>query len=614
MRYHVRRQGQALGIFSPEELRRRRETGELSGNDYVRTGEASDWQPLDLVLAQGYRVTPPPLPSAVSTQRSQPVIWFIVIAGIVLSVVFFGFIFNQVWRGYASVRSAAESRTAVPARPEALTAARQPVLWTSNALTAVEVNKTAREFRVRQWIAGYEERGERHPESDAAVLQFFRTWLAGYYGGAEATNVAALGSMTVALAADARCTDALALAMIANITTNPAQIPARFDRARAAFPGSKHRAYPQFCVNVWLARNLEKNSSRLGALDAAALAQLQKSFADGSFTPADQPIVAEILINDWGYNFFYRNAAAVVKIANDAGADWQWLALVLDGEYRIIEAWRARGGGDAGTVTEDGWRQFRLHLAAARKSLTAAWNLQPDWPLAPCRMIYVSLGDSDIAEMREWFDRTTAAQVDYPRAWKDLRWGLRPRWYGSEESLLALGETAISSGRFDTDVPRKFIDCVYDVEAEMKLPKGEHIFGRADIWPQMQRLYAGYLAAPSQAELRSGWRSSYAVIASYAGKFDVARAQLEALDWKLQPNILAEWKLDAELWPLEIAARSGPLGEKISAAETLSKEGNPDAALKQYTDLNSNPAADGRTKEFILRRMAALKNGGAAQK
>ena len=89
MRYHVRRQGQALGIFSPEELRRRRETGELSGNDYVRTGEASDWQPLDLVLAQGYRVTPPPLPSAVSTQRSQPVIWFIVIAGIVLSVVFF---------------------------------------------------------------------------------------------------------------------------------------------------------------------------------------------------------------------------------------------------------------------------------------------------------------------------------------------------------------------------------------------------------------------------------------------------------------------------------------------------------------------------------------------
>ena len=36
MNYSVLRQGRDLGTFPLEELRRRREAGELSGNDYVR--------------------------------------------------------------------------------------------------------------------------------------------------------------------------------------------------------------------------------------------------------------------------------------------------------------------------------------------------------------------------------------------------------------------------------------------------------------------------------------------------------------------------------------------------------------------------------------------------
>ena len=613
MNYSVLRQGRDLGNFPLEELRRRREAGELSANEYVRAENGADWQPLDLVLSQGYRTVPPPPPGAAPQSSTHPAIWAFIVLAVVLFAVFMGFIVTQVQRGLVSaVHAPTRISTGNAARPDGLAAARAPLEWTSNTLTATDVNQTAREFRVRQWITGYEERGERNPECDDAVRRFFRTWLAGYYGGPEATNASAFSGMVEALAADSHCTDALALAMIANVTTNRAQVPARFDHALAAFPSSKHRAYPQFCVNVWFARTLEKNSPRHASLDAAALAQLQKCFADGSFTPADQKIVAEILINDWGYNFFYRNAAAVCKIANDAGADWQWLALVLDGERHIGEAWRARGGGYAGTVTEAGWKGFSSHLVAARKSLTAAWNLRPDWPLAPSRMIYVALGDSDISEMRAWFDRATAAQIDYPRAWKDFRWGLRPRWYGSEEAMLALGETAINTGRFDTDVPRRFVDCVYDVESELKLPQGEHIFGRSDIWPQMQRLYEGYLTAPMQADRRNGWRSSYAVIASLAGKYDVARAQLEILNWQPQPEILAEWKLDAELWPLEIAARSGPLGGKISAAETLCKNGDTVGARLQYTAMSFN-SADDRTKDFILRRLATLKNGGASQ-
>ncbi len=58
--------------------------------------------------------------------------------------------------------------------------------------------------------------------------------------------------------------------------------------------------------------------------------------------------------------------------------------------------------------------------------------------------------------------------------------------------------------------------------------------------------------------------------------------------------------------PLEVAARTGPLGAKISAAESARNNGEMATALKQYTDLASAPDADARTEEFIQRRMAQL--------
>ena len=362
---------------------------------------------------------------------------------------------------------------------------------------------------------------------------------------------------------------------------------------------------------------------RAGVLDTSALELLPKCFADGSFTPGDQQEIADILVNGWGSDFFKNNAASVCEIVHRAGPNYQWLALVLDGERHINEAWRARGGGYANTVSKEGWQGFKDNLAEARVALMQAWKLQPGFPLAPCRMIYVSLGDSGIDEMRVWFDRTVAAQIDCPQAWSDLRWGLRPRWYGSEAAILALGRTAIHTGRFDTDVPRKFFDCVSDVESERDLPPGRHIYGRADLWPEFQKLYQGYINASLQSHWPyvDGWRTSYAAVAYFAGKYDVAREQLEALNWKPVQENLSNWGVDLSFMPLEVAARTGPLGAKISAAESARASGGVTNALKQYADLAAAPAAgartnefhlesapttDARTKEFIQRRLAQL--------
>src|SRR5690349_21394025 len=52
MNYRMRRQGEDLGAFPLEELRRRLEAGELTGGEYVQGEGKTDWQPLGLVLQQ----------------------------------------------------------------------------------------------------------------------------------------------------------------------------------------------------------------------------------------------------------------------------------------------------------------------------------------------------------------------------------------------------------------------------------------------------------------------------------------------------------------------------------------------------------------------------------
>ncbi len=626
MNYRMRRQGEDLGVFSLEELRRRRESGELTGGEYIQGEGMSDWQPLDLVLQQGYRIVPPPLPSSVSKGGLSPgIIWLMVAVGVIIFILFvayFAYVAVNFQRGFQDAVSSNRSHGSLnQSRPEAEAAARKPVTWTTNTLTAKEVQKKAREFRLRQWLEGYEKRGRRNPASDAEAELFIRVYIARNHGGPEATNKLSLEAESDRLANDPDCTDPLVLTVAADNSLNYYDSVHRFERALAAYPGTAHWSYPKFYATVKLMGHLNNKSDQAGALDTSALELLPKCFADGSFTPGDQQEIADIFVNGWGNDFFENNAASVCEIVHRAGPAYQWLGLVLDGERYIVEAWRARGGGYADSVTTGGWKGFKDNLAEAREALTQAWNLQPGLPLAPCRMIYVSLGDSNIKEMRVWFDRTLAAQIDCPRAWKDLRWGLRPRWYGSEAALLALGQTAVSTGRFDTDVPRKFFDCVADVESEMELPSGRHLYDRADIWPEFQKLYQGYIAEPAQANFRDGWRTSYAVVAYFAGKYDAAREQLEALDWKPVPENVSNWGIDLSLMPLEVAARTGPLGAKISAAESARAAGEAATALKQYADLAAAPAADARTngfhlesvpltdartKEFIQRRMAQL--------
>ncbi len=77
-------------------------------------------------------------------------------------------------------------------------AASRPARWTTNTLTHADVQKAGREFRVRQYIAGYQQRGERNPECDLLAQQFLTNWIASNYGGPMDTNLPSVADLSEA--------------------------------------------------------------------------------------------------------------------------------------------------------------------------------------------------------------------------------------------------------------------------------------------------------------------------------------------------------------------------------------------------------------------------------
>jgi len=609
--YYLNVPGQQAVAISLDEMRRQRTAGQLHGTELVWTHGMPQWLPVDLVLQAppttgGPWTQPPPL-TRPSTQRNAVVI-ALVVFGVLAALAIMLFAVNRAIQRFRAIRAQVQRQTLPQAGVrgaggEDVKIAGKAVTWTTNTITWREVRQRGRSFRTRQWLDGYKERGARGGACDAASINLLQTWIEENYGVAHA-NAVSVAELSDQIAANPACTDPLVLTIAGVEGIEVFENRRRLERALAAFPQSRHRAYPKLYATLILARDLSGDAGRVAALHSSAVSLLKEAFADRSIQPEDQAEIADIFVNTWGRNFFSVHGRDICQIVRAQGKPFEWLALMLDGERNINEAWQARGSGYADSVSEKGWQGFSTHLASAHASLTAAWKLRPDLPLAASRMIPVVMGETGLEDMRLWFDRAVAAQIDVPQAWDNMRWGLRPRWDGSLESMLVFGIQAVNTRRFDTDVPRKFFDVVTDLESELQTRLGEHIYGRSDIWPHFQTLYEGYIAEPSQSEWRNGWRSTYCIVAYFARHYDVARKQLEALNWKLLPEQGRRWGRDLSLLPLEVAARTGPANVSVASAEMAYTRHDLPGALKAFQALQDH--ADERTAAFARTRVAAL--------
>lgn len=611
---HVSRAGVQLGVFPLAEVRRRRWTGEFSGVEHVWYPGLPDWRPIDEIL----RLFPSPPPALASFREAspskpfpwKPVLW---IGGSVLVLGLAAFIAGGVWfvrqvrEGIEAASAASEThQTASYESPSAdgveYAAA---VTWPETASSVASRRPAELEFRERHYLEGYRRDGLRNHPTDADALAYVETSLDVGFGEpnrAAEERFAALGERL--LAASPAPEDPMVLSLLANnaVRTGADDRIALFERAAKAYARSSHRLYPRFNTLVLLGNARHRDTERLVALDRDALAALGQAVRDGTLPPGDSEILADNLVHGWGETFFDRQGEAVCMLFAEAGPDWAWLHHVLVGEHHINLAWKARGGGYANTVKAAGWKGFREHLDEARPELMRAWTLHPERPIAADRLMTVSMGQSDMRELRRWFDRAIAAQCDHREAWSNLRWALRPRWFGSHEAMLALGDAALDTGRFDTEVPRQMLSSIYELGLEQKLPKDEALYGHPDYWPRLVRMYEGYIGPDSRPGLRDSYRTGYACAAYLAGEYEIAAAQLEALGGKPVPSALRGWDTDLSLLPQLVAAHNGPNVEAVAAAERAWRAEKWDEAREKYRALLS-ASPDAAARELAEARL-----------
>jgi hypothetical protein len=208
---------------------------------------------------------------------------------------------------------------------------------------------------------------------------------------------------------------------------------------------------------------------------------------------------------------------------------------VLRGEFLVSYAWDARGGGAGATVGETAFKLFEERLEAAEKELTAAFNLDPDRPQAPTRMIAVCMGRGHSrAVMEKWFARAMTADPDNARACSAKLLYLAPKWHGAPDRSEAIGfawqcvRTANTVGMLPSvafsnlavPVPRH-----EELTPEVRDLLFAHYSSPALWWATHAAATVVRRARPDLTLLRG----EHARLACVAGRFDVAKRALDAM-------------------------------------------------------------------------------------
>lgn len=360
-----------------------------------------------------------------------------------------------------------------------------------------------------------------------------------------------------------------------------------------------------FFLEMQRAERLANRSDPGKALEDAhdlALVAFDRLLAEFYFAPDEIWLLADFTGFGFFPDLFEARADRVLEIAESHNLPLWYLEL-LRGRHHINLAWKVRGTGFANTVTETGWTGFREHLQIAREHLEESWRLAPQYPFAAKAMITVSMGSSPDAatEMRQWLDRSIAAQADHWPAYEAYLWGIRPRWHGSHEEMLAFADECLATGRFDTNVPIYYLSTVRKISAD----EGRGIYRRPDIYEGMRRSLDGYLdAKPSPAEEHYR-RTTLAVLAYRAGRFDDLLEQWTRLKGEPNRRELNSWEIDRH--DLNFRGVVGEGSELLRDALAAAEAGDFTRAIDEMERAATEPGLTPDQSKALASRLALLR-------
>jgi hypothetical protein len=197
-------------------------------------------------------------------------------------------------------------------------------------------------------------------------------------------------------------------------------------------------------------------------------------------------------------------------------------ARVALGAAQLQYAWRARGGGYADKVTEEGWKSFQERAEVAAKTLMDASALPakcPEWYVA-MQLTARALGQSKEIQTAI-FEKAIAFEPDYHYFYRAQAELLMPKWEGEEGEMAAFAEQAadrIGGKKGDMIYYQiaTFLNCGCDNDRKLN--------GMA--WPRIKR---GYIDVEEQYGESIGNLNAMAYMAGMGGDTSYAEEMFQRI-------------------------------------------------------------------------------------
>jgi len=435
-------------------------------------------------------------------------------------------------------------------------------------------------------VDAYQKFGLKNPAWDEGVLKLLEAYCQFRSGKGNADDLLAAGEPLIG----AGCEDPLVLYIVAQALwerSRPAEARPLASRAVEGFktvPYSKAIAWDAPVTLLEAAQRLGRTPEARAAADLS-LQWLAQAAAEPGVKAGNQrylwPWFNFRLNDDYQYRL-HKEAYAALQA--QAGAD-PWFVDMVGGMHFIHEGWKARGEGFADTVTEAGFKVLQDSLKQARACFTRAWRLHPEYPEAATAMIEVAKASNDGGkeEMRKWFDRAVAAQFDWMDAYASYEWGLRPRWLGSVEEMLAFGEECLATARYDTDVPWQYLAVLYAVTNAEHEPRYWRHLG---VYDRATQVCEGYATALAQDPDRvATWRSRNAAIAWRSRRYREAKEIMYPLRPITETGYFENFNVSmAWVWG-QVMCMTCNEGPRVERAEGLYQMGHNAGALDAFQPL-----------------------------
>lgn len=489
-----------------------------------------------------------------------------------------------------------------------------------DATTQAEYNINMLDFGLRTITDVYLERGSRDPKWDEPTVNYMIE-LARYFAKAESyksrAEIIEEGERLLGIG----CDEPFVKYGYAAMGEDEYGKNRHYDKLLAeAIDGMIERGYPPHRIvhcahRLWMSYR-DDEPAKADRYLSIAIEHLMATLTSENLVEDDE---WGVIVNDFASNVTewvkYANPMVAINTIQEleqlVGAN-EWAREAFLGEFHISIAWAARGGGWASTVTEQGWDDFRDHLALARKHLTKAWELRQDEPRPAGRMIYVCLGDSEdpVNEGRLWFDRAVTAQFDYEYAYDTYEWLLRPRWYGSHEQMYRFGVECARTKRFETDVPWELIEILKAIVSDRQNRYGYGSYRQwtfDGVFENARIALEGRRDRPGKELYRNYYHEQIMALAHQCGRPEEAWKLMQGWQWGPNENAFTPYGTRRDTVIAAAAAAAGPWSQDIQAAHALAMSGDLKAALEAYEALAEKELEPRPLQHLIVTRIQAIR-------